>query len=521
MTVTNKESPSKNTYAESCQSEDDCSLDSLLIKCSHKERAYSLDVLNAPPTEGSKHLLRVIDDPVGSEKVSIDFSGHCGKGNNHICPTVKVLCNSAIPTFEKQSSSSFDFLAKANTTTENWSLSKFLKEAVIPTTEVINQTNIYNIEVTSCTSSLPYNISVESWKKFSWVGEICLGYKPPKSFGDESKSTSVANDDSSNWELSCALSISSGSEKWSVNGSIDEFLPGFKNKFGGIINWLSNQSVAIENKSKKEAHSFFTSEKIKMVNVDFSWPNLKLSGKVESTEVENDYYLDTEGNIELAFDPLIGATASTDILDWLIRMNAGFGELILRIKRYAAEESDANRKVGAQVIIGLIFSTEGKISGQLGWNKKVNEKVWSMKGDKSASIVGEIGFSLKGIIHAEAKVFYVTAAAGATAELSGSGGYSNIGIAAKLFASNVKDKPAVGGQIIFTGMAIKGAYYYEVGIKSTSTDKRNVNKASRGRGRGSGGVKKKVKHEKTFWEMSPSIWPKDPKPKSINACVSN
>lgn len=515
----NKEANKKSSAAQPCPNTAPCTFDSFVIHCGHSERAYSLDILTNPETEANKHLLRVIDHPHGSETVSVNFSGSCGKGNDHQCPQVKVYCNDASPPVNETHNATFEFQANSANEAEEWSLKKFLLHALVPTGEVFNRVNSYSLTASGCNGAINKTVIVESWKKITWQGQLSLGYHPVKSFGDDDQLSNFTSDTSNGWNMEGEIALSIAEETWQLKGGIDDLMPGFQDKFDSVLSWFNELKIHTDEQGKVASNTGLLKPQ-EMVTMEFDWPNLVLSGEVTNEEIEQDYALDLKGEVKLAFDPFIGATISTDILEWALRYFVGFGEFIVLIKRWAASDIEDDTNLAAQVVVQLLLKGEGKISGELSWSKQPGDGLWSIAGDKGASVTGELGLSLEGKIHGEARVFYVTAAAGVTITVSGADDYSGIGLFAKLAASNEDDKPAIAGTMGFTGLKVSGAHYYEYGIKRASADEQPSEQTSSKSRRGAQSANKKVKHDKTFFTKDPSTWLSTDKTDPIDQAVT-
>ena len=199
------------------------------------------------------------------------------------------------------------------------------------------------------------------------------------------------------------------------------------------------------------------------------------------------------GEVALELAPLIGMKVDTDLLDWLIMtFSGGLGAFLLKVKGLAArskakiaeiessgvltsaakkdmtkELTDKKGKVIFDAELYVKFIAEGSISAKCEWKKDVDNSWLSVEGDKTASASAKITFKLEAVAKAKAEAFCVKISIGAEMHVAGSkSSAEGIGIETTLFATTAEDKPALGGNIRFTGMAIYFTSWAEAGIKT-------------------------------------------------------
>ena len=163
------------------------------------------------------------------------------------------------------------------------------------------------------------------------------------------------------------------------------------------------------------------------------------------------------------------------------------------------------------------FIAEGSIAAKCEWKKEVDNSWLSLEGDKTASASAKITFKLEAVAKAKAEAFCVKISIGAELHVAGAkSSAEGIGIETTLFATTEDNKPALGGNIRFTGMAIYYTSWAEAGIKTAeSVDDEFKNTTSRGKKMSSNISKKKsYDHKQVIFEES--TWPDTKTPQSFN-----
>jgi hypothetical protein len=167
------------------------------------------------------------------------------------------------------------------------------------------------------------------------------------------------------------------------------------------------------------------------------------------------------------------------------------------------------------------FTAEGSISAKCEWKKDVDDSWLSAEGDKTASASAKIAFKLAAVAKAKAEAFCVKISIGAELHVAGAkSSAEGIGIETTLFATTAENKPALGGNIRFTGMAIYFTSWAEAGIKTVES----VNDKVKNSGRGDGkpvkktnvdlNEKKSYDHKQVIFEES--TWPETKTPQPLS-----
>jgi hypothetical protein len=223
-----------------------------------------------------------------------------------------------------------------------------------------------------------------------------------------------------------------------------------------------------------------------------------------------------EGDLAISMAPLIGFEGEVDLIEWIIIACVGpLANAIIEARDLAAGEDNDDKKFKASIYLNL--KPTGKISSDFKWVKGIDDSWLSTEGEKSGEAKAEIAFELEGGAKAEGDIYWVKVEAGAEIGVKGAEG-GGVGITATLTATTAEDKPALAGQLQFSGMKITYSCFVKVSVEIAKSEDD---------GSFGGTVKKKIievvkKAEKTVEKKGdlPVFdvikWPADPKPFSIN-----
>ena len=172
------------------------------------------------------------------------------------------------------------------------------------------------------------------------------------------------------------------------------------------------------------------------------------------------------------------------------------------------------------------FIAEGSIAAKCEWKKEVDNSWLSLEGDKTASASAKITFKLEAVAKAKAEAFCVKISIGAELHVAGAkSSAEGIGIETTLFATTEDNKPALGGNIRFTGMAIYYTSWAEAGIKTAESDNDKVNSSGRGDSETKSvkntntsdvGIENKKQYDKSQIIFKESIWPDTKIPQNLS-----
>jgi len=254
-------------------------------------------------------------------------------------------------------------------------------------------------------------------------------------------------------------------------------------------------------------------EDTKLVTLDIEYPKLELEGKLALEEQPKSGEVGMAGHLGIKMDPLIGFTGNVDLIEWIIIGCAGpLADAIKKARKLAAGEENDDQKVKASISLDL--KPTGKISADFKWEKSIDNSWLSKEGEKSGEAKAEIAFELVGEAKAEGDFYWVKIEAGVTIGVKAMKGNGGVGITATLTSTTAVDKPALAGQLHFSGMKAT----YSCFVKSS------VKKAKSGDTDGGFGgvIKKKLKVLNQEVEKEDELpifddfkWPSDPTPTVI------
>ena len=275
-----------------------------------------------------------------------------------------------------------------------------------------------------------------------------------------------------------------------------------------------------------------------LVIVEIVPPKVSLGGGIELAESSKTGMVGMAGSVALDLSPLIGLKVETDLLDWLIMtFSGGLGAFLLEIKGLAARSKAKKAEIDGSGVLNsaakkdmtkelkdkegkaifdaelyVKFTAEGSISAKCEWKKDVDDSWLSVEGDKTASANAKITFKLAAVAKAKAEAFCVKISIGAELHLAGAkSSAEGIGIETTLFATTAENKPALGGNIRFTGMAIYFTSWAEAGLKTVESDNAAKKKFKRKNGKPvkktevNLSEKKKYDHKQVIFKES--TWP--------------
>lgn len=475
-----------------------------IIKCDHygKGRKFQLDVINtAPNLNSSEHVLQVVAQTDKPETVTVEFDKAACVHNNSQCPSITIDGGDYFN--QRVTSSPFKLKAKPFKKTENLGFWDFMQSHFLPDLRDLTP-EIYTISTDGCSDITAQKALVHCFPTFEWSGKIEAGmeHKYNKaglledrefSFGGEikyvrngntttfgGKSTSTNNKEVSFPKLESLLA--------SITSTMDDI----KNK--------NNEALLKKNKVRASDFSESTGSD-DLINVKVTPPKISLGGALKLAESSSTGEVGMAGEVALDLSPLIGLKVDTDLLDWLIMtFSGGLGAFLLKVKGLAARSKSQIAKIENSGVLNskakkdmakeikdkdgkaifdaelyVKFIAEGSISAKCEWKKDVDNNWLSLDGDKTASASAKVTFKLEAVAKAKAEAFCVKISIGAEMHVAGAkASTEGIGIETTLFATTAENKPALGGNIRFTGMAIYFTSWAEAGIKTVKSD--NISK---------------------------------------------
>jgi len=419
-----------------------CDFTNLRLHCQHKAsgaRKFELDVINKEPNHnGSQYGLQVIAPPKTPDYISVLFNGTCRQGSDS-CSGIKV---SGPNTSKTVTGNRYSFSASAKKLKGNNdnSFINFLSTNLVPSLTGGLQYETYTVESQSCTPGNSHKAIIQAFPSFKWAGEISIGYKSDKEKASDAKAEWLTKGKIGGNIGERTLSYDTETKKEANN-----YFPGLQGTLGdmlGQIDKFSSAKGALNSLGKLSVESA-----------------VSLGGGLELKESNKNYAVGLGGDISINLNPLLGATVSVDIFDYLA-MQAG-GPILLEYKKMAEKgESHA-------VVIKAVISVKGNVTANLKWEKGVDDQWLSTEGDKSGQAALGVTIGLAAEISVKTKIIFteICVAVGAKASLQGArNNAEGIGIIAALTATTAEGKPAVAGSIAFTGATLYYSYYAEVGV---------------------------------------------------------
>lgn len=455
-----------------------CDLTLFLLRCAHPKRSYILDVLNSRPTRDGRYLFQVVSERGKYDEVTIDFAGTCVQGKAD-CAAVQV--NNDTPV--KRSPRKFKVSYR---TPQVDGFTDFVKRFLAPDLNALAPLE-YAAHTQCCTRG-SHDAIVQAFPPFKWQGKLEFGYDPKRggNFTDR-------------WYLEGNLGWDIGDSTWKYKRGDrkEDYFPQLGSAVGDIVNRIDGLIT--------EARATAQTYKVKM-----NWPKVSLGGEVELLEAKNNYNADLGGKIFLKLDPLIGAEARVDILQYLINKGApGLSGFLEEIRDKAAK-GFGNETTWVKAKLTLNLFIEGKVAAELSWKKEPNQKWLSTEGNKEAARSLSLTMKLEAKLEVETKLLIVYIRAGVEVSIAGAEKKEEgVGIVMALRATTDKDKPAVGGEFIFTGMTIYYAVYFEVSTRENPNKKGGHSKFEKESGEDVGSERTFTRKEEGAYRiMEARTWPK-------------
>ena len=485
----------------SSQVDDTCQpIEVFIIKCEHfgKGRKFQLDVINNEPNfNGSQHVIQVVAQTDKPETVTIEYDKPSCTNGDESCPSIVV--DGGEYSNQKITQSPFKLLAKPYKKNEDLSFWDFLQTYFLPDLRDL-QPEVYSISAGGCSDVSGHQGLVHCFPTFEWKGKVEAGME------HKYNEVGLLED-----------------RKFTIGGEIEYIRNGNSTKFGGkstsssnkevsfpklesmltsIVSSLDdiknkNQELALDKAGKTLSNFKEDSGSDDLINVTVTPPKIALGGALKLAESSSTGEVGMAGEVALELAPLIGMKVDTDLLDWLIMtFSGGLGTFLLKVKGLASRSkakmaeiensgvlnSAAKKEMTKQLKdkegkaifdaeLYVKFIAEGSIAAKCEWKKEVDNSWLSLEGDKTASASAKITFKLEAVAKAKAEAFCVKISIGAELHVAGAkSSAEGIGIETTLFATTEDNKPALGGNIRFTGMAIYYTSWAEAGIKTVESD---------------------------------------------------
>ena len=343
-----------------------------------QDRKFKLAMLHSKPTRGEDYVLQVVAKTNKPAMVDVTFNANCqnpNKSENPNCNAIVVSDSGSDTPLVLRMATHQPVYPKSRTAASH-SFLTFVREILIPK----SSPRVYSFAPSSCTTvDIPVGL-VEVFPKQKWEGEISLGYEVSQEdvevsswFGAKHKERRAK----CSWVSEGSINITRDTDSWEIGTKFSE---------------ATKNNTDIEQNLFKSVQSFFSEILPKLATIfptessldaaskpllTFKWPNLKLSGGVETVESASSYGVDYKGSIDVGFNPLLAIEAEVDILDWLCLMVPGFGKFIQKIKRWLAKGIGTDTAY-VEAELSAIFTTGFDISTTFSWEKQIGES-WQTK----------------------------------------------------------------------------------------------------------------------------------------------
>ena len=486
-----------------------CCVVSLSLKCGHGARGF---VLKPPTTRTNamcEQVIQVLGDKDDHDTVTLTFAGGpCTKGFASTLPVVTldqqrfphtVTTRVEAPKPPAGPLYLYDFMT------------------VVLGNNPLKSAIVYSGGVDCCEGGQEFAFRIEAFPYRKWNGKITIGWKlgntsqlvdymdysnPDNPVKKQAKLYSI--EDRGTFEISGKIQVVFGDRKTDVQ------LPTFEKS--GATSRPEGQMVFAGTKNFFEkvlpkVHTLCSSP---LVTIKPLWPELSLSGGIETVEVKGKYNVARKGTISFEADPLFGLSGSMDLLSWLIMGGAtalgapNIGLQLAKLKQ-KAEEGFGSGRVGGKVVAKIEFTASGKIGGALEW-----EFPEAGKYGGSGSIKADLDFELKGELSAEVRFFRVSYTAGAS--ISG-----KTGVGGEIKYAFHGEEPGFSGSVKFKGLILEAVFVHSVGGSTVGTQPNGLAKKKEREEQDEGRWEKNTTRQSdsnTAWHLEvigPAEWPKSDK----------
>lgn len=518
-----------------------CRIEKISLECSHnKDRGFTLKV---PPHEPGAEIpyLHVLSSSKKEDYdiISVNFGGSCDHGKkasnkpvstdhtklvrnenyDSFCPRVQIK-DEAYDTLVVQPSK-VDFSAALNEKISAPFASgelRLLTDLIFKRDEVSKD---YDLQFESCKGNLPYKARVIAHPKWEWNFDFSFGYKPaemksPQEYLEEKhikskglwdtitsvfkKQPKTFNGIKNNggWITKISGGYKYDTHSWPIEKefTFDElleqinwkFLSNLNNIFSSVTGFFElaeAKNKVAEQVMKDKGIVKFRKNDISKVTVHY--PNIVISGKASKTEMNNSPEIGVQGDLSIAFKPLIGITGEIDVIQVLLTsMGPPFGHFL----RMAASMSVGTYKEDGQLDteqnffetnLSLTIGATSSVQGALGFVAQ-GESLWqAAKADMKLSsgetgatgVSGIVGLALKGIALVRGMQWDVNYEFGGEFKTTGESGNGPAGFEINLKPIVVNNRYTAKGDFEFTGLAIVYALYKKFGAGGSEDKEKN------------------------------------------------
>lgn len=503
-----------------------CTINNVVVKCQHNERAFTLNVNPQQPADDIPYL-HVIS---GSEEASYDvidvnFGGSCdfGKsassgdsaehkqfkrdsGHDQYCPKVEIINGTTGTRVHRPSKVSFAAALPEKSIISSGKL-KVLNDLIF---DKENATQDFDLEFNSCTGSYPYQARVIVHPKWAWNLEMTFGYKQSTKIEDSAYSyeDSLYNkikylftskpenfddlESSGSWEAGIKAScnydtyiLAEFNQTYTLKGLAKEMQAdwGFLKELDDFTNPINGFFELAKHKNKITGGDNKVSDDDATFGLDVEWTKLKIAGKAENVEIKNSAEVGIKGTFSIGFEPLFGLKGRMNIMQLLLSSLGGpFGAYLNKVSNMSLGTKDEQGKIDTdktyiKTNLEVIIEAEAAINGGLAF-ESTGETFWqAAKSDVKLSegltggtqVTGFVGLTLKGDASIRGLIWDVRFASGAMFKTASEDGTKASGVEVSLKPVIINNKYSAAGYVEFTGLSVIYALYAKLeaaGLKS-------------------------------------------------------
>ena len=467
-----------------------------VVRCEHYKgsRDFQLDVLEADANfNGNQHVLQVVAQTDKPESVFIEYEKEaCTKGSKE-CPMIVI--DGGEYSNHKTASSPFELSVKPYKKEEDLSFLDFLQTYLLPDMRAL-EPEVYSVKTLGCSGVGNHLAEIQCYPTFSWDAKAKFSY---------------VVDTENRADIITGL-VLEGEASFQRDDKPYKFDTKSESNKTSAFSGLQNALSGLFDKIDKMNESVKSGGDTKVVSLGIDYPVLELDGKLDLQEQKKSGEVAMGGHLGITMAPLIGFKGEVDLIEWIIIAGSGpLAKAIIKARELAAGEGNDDQKFKASIYLKL--KPTGSISSKFNWDKGIDDSWLSKEGDKSGEAKAEIAFELEGGAKAEGDIYWVKVEAGAEIGVKGAEG-GGVGITATLTATTAEDKPALAGQLQFSGMKITYSCYVKASVKTADSDaesdfggviKEKVN-----------ALTKEVKKEGELPVFDVITWPEDPTPTPVN-----
>ena len=271
-----------------------------------------------------------------------------------------------------------------------------------------------------------------------------------------------------NWTMTREGTVEYGNKRLSSENELSEIAAVIK-MLSGLLSFLTSVKAFYEMRPGKSDNK-----------LDFELPHFKLELACESKEEPAQPTVSHLGQLKLSFEPLLSASISIDIIDWLaVCYGSPAFAAFLSMAREAASDM-GNEKFGGKVELGILLTMEGQLATvnregattplcvdyTASYAQDANgETVDNSRYEAKGELTGQLAFELKGYAEVEGHAKFtwldVQASAGILAYIR-----TNMGVSINFDVKQQADglDTRLGGQLFFDGLIVYYSIYAEVDV---------------------------------------------------------